>query len=104
MRTWALQAMERELCTQLTTLAVLLLSEADGTADQAQPSQVTTKGKGKKRVAETGGQPLTSAIPCICLLPLDVNAGPDLLVPTCKLAIVEAPATFFFCVGLTSPA
>lgn len=59
--TWTMQAMERELCTQLTTLAVLLLSEADGTADQTQPKQVTTKSKGKKRAAETGEHPLTSA-------------------------------------------
>ena len=51
--------MERELCAQLTTLAVLLLSEADGTADQPQPKQVTTKGKGKKRAAETGEHLLT---------------------------------------------
>ena len=50
-----MQAMERELCTQLTTLAVMLLSEADGTADQTQPKQIPTKGKGKKRAAETGG-------------------------------------------------
>ena len=51
--------MERELCAQLTTLAVLLLSETDGTADQPQPKQVTTKGKGKKRAAETGEHLLT---------------------------------------------
>ena len=52
--------MERELCTQLTTLAVLLLSEADGTDEQPQPKQVTAKGKGKKRAAETGKHFLTS--------------------------------------------
>ena len=51
--------MERELCAQLTTLAVLLLSEADGTADQPQPKSVTAKGKGKKRAAETGEHLLT---------------------------------------------
>lgn len=48
-----MQAMERDLCTQLNTLAVLLLSEASGTEEPKESSPVV-KGKGKKRASEAG--------------------------------------------------
>ncbi len=48
-----LQAMERELCTLLNTLAVSLLNEATGSA-QKEEGRPANKGKGKKRAADTG--------------------------------------------------
>jgi hypothetical protein len=48
-----MQAMERELCTQLNTLAVFLLSEASG-AVEPKAATPAIKGKGKKRATATG--------------------------------------------------
>ncbi len=48
-----MQAMERDLCTLLNTLAVSLLNEAAGSAEKKEGRPVN-KGKGKKRAADTG--------------------------------------------------
>ena len=47
------QAMERELCTLLNTLAVSLLHKAGGSAEKEEARPVS-KGKGKKRAADSG--------------------------------------------------
>ena len=54
------QAMERELCTLLNTLAVSLLHEAAGSAEKKEARPVS-KGKGKKRAADTGRPQTLSA-------------------------------------------
>ena len=45
--------MERELCTLLNTLAISLLNTAAGSAEK-KDSCAASKGKGKKRAADTG--------------------------------------------------
>jgi len=55
------QAMERELCTHLNTLAVSLLSEAAGALQPKEPGPVS-KGKGKKRAADTGALPVQHSL------------------------------------------